>query len=250
MNCLEYEDQLGDYVDGTLEGAARESFEAHLSTCERCRALVSDFQTIRFAALTMEPAVPPASAWSKIAARIEEEARPWWRFGGAGSGRSGSGRGTVWQPFAALAMALVLTTGLTWLGARLAPEAEIARMARATGLDTAPAALPLANVVLDAAEQDYATAIAGLERIATDERATLDPGTADVLQVNLTAINTAIGESRAALQTEPENDLAIDSLFEALRRKLSLLQDAVALINEMRKGNREGAARIVSGLNQ
>jgi len=39
-------------------------------------------------------------------------------------------------------------------------------------------------------------------------------------------------------------------LFEALRSKVELLQDIVALINEMRKGNPEGAARIVSGLNQ
>ena len=29
-----------------------------------------------------------------------------------------------------------------------------------------------------------------------------------------------------------------------------LLQDTVALINEMRKGNQEGAARIMSGMNQ
>src|SRR5687767_8549455 len=99
MNCLAYEDQLGDYVDGTLEASAREAFEAHLSTCDRCRALVSDFQTIRFASLAMEPAVPPASAWPRIAARIAEDARPWWRLGGT----------TIWQPAAALAMALMLT---------------------------------------------------------------------------------------------------------------------------------------------
>jgi hypothetical protein len=108
----------------------------------------------------------------------------------------------------------------------------------------------LANADLDVAAGDYTSAIAGLEQIANAERGALDQDTADVLQVNLTLIDTAIGDSRAALQTEPENDLAIASLFEALRRKLALLQDAVALINEMRKGNAEGAARIVSGLNQ
>jgi hypothetical protein len=235
MNCLDDEHQLGDFVDGTLDSVACESLEAHLSTCDRCRALVADFQTIRCAALAMEPAVPPASAWTKIAARIEEESRPWWRFGGTSS--------TVWQPIAALGMALVLTTSLTWLGSSLAPAAEMSRQATRT-----PA--PLADFALDTAERDYATAIAGLEQITRAERESLDPGTADVLQVNLTSIDTAIGESRAALVTEPDNDLAIESLFEALKRKLSLLQDAVALINEMRKGNSEGAARIVSGLNQ
>jgi hypothetical protein len=238
MNCLDYENQLGDYVDGTLDSVACESLEAHLGTCDRCRALVADFQTIRFASLAMEPAVPPVSAWTKIAARIEEESRPWWRFGGT------SGSSTVWQPIAALGMALLLTASLTWLGSSLAPAAELARQAAA-----APAT-PLADLALDTAEKDYATAIAGLEQITQAEREALDPGTAEVLRVNLTSIDTAIGESRAALVTEPDNDLAIESLFEALKRKLSLLQDAVALINEMRKGNREGAARIVSGLNQ
>ena len=52
------------------------------------------------------------------------------------------------------------------------------------------------------------------------------------------------------MQKEPENDVAQQSLFEALRSKIALLQDTIALINEMRKGNQEGAARIVSGLNQ
>ena len=63
-------------------------------------------------------------------------------------------------------------------------------------------------------------------------------------------IDGAITESRAALQTEPDNPAAQESLFDALRSKLELLQDVVALINEMRKGNPEGAARIVSGINQ
>lgn len=236
MNCQDYDHDLGDYVDGALEPAARDAFEAHLKTCAGCRATVTDFQTIRFAALALEPQTPPPAVWPLLAARLEDETRSWWRM------RSGT---TVWQPAAAVAMAVLLTTSLTWIGARLEPAGDTARMA-----SSSPAVRPLANVALDAAEKDYATAIAGLEQIASAERDALDPSTADVLQVNLTVIDTAIGESRAALESEPENGLAIESLFEALRRKLALLQDAVALINEMRKGNRVGAARIVSGLDQ
>jgi hypothetical protein len=71
-----------------------------------------------------------------------------------------------------------------------------------------------------------------------------------VLQKNLSVIDQAIGESRAALRTQPASELAQESLFEALRSKVTLLQDTVSLINEMRKGNQEGAARIVSGINQ
>lgn len=242
MNCQEYDTQLGDYVDGTLDGAARELFEAHMATCERCRVLASDFQIIRVAARSLEPQVPPPAAWTNISAAIERQSRPWWLGGSRSSGS------TMWQPAAAMVMALLLTTSLTWVGGRLVPVAETARLASVARV--APARALLANADLDLAENDYATAIAGLEQIANAQRGALDPDTADVLQVSLTAIDTAIGESRTALETQPEDDLAIESLFEALRRKLALLQDAVALINEMRKGNQEGAARIVSGLNQ
>jgi len=240
MMCQEY-DRLGDYVDGALDAAARATLEGHLATCDGCRALVADFQAIRRAARDLEPLVPPPSAWTAIAAGFERQSRPWWRPAG-----SGTGFRPVWQPAAAAVMALALTTSLTWLGGRLAPLAA-APPSLARGGASTPG---LANIDLDGAATDYTLAIAGLELITQDQRDALDPDTADVLQVNLTAIDTAIGESRAALQTQPENDLAVASLFEALRRKLALLQDAVTLINEMRRGNPEGAARIVSGLNQ
>jgi hypothetical protein len=239
MNCQEYDSQLGDYVDGALDAAGRGSLEAHLATCEACRALVSDFQAIRLAARDLEPQLPPPAVWVKIAAGFERQSRPWWRLGGT----------TAWQPAAAVLMALVLTTSLTWLGGSLRPVARLQPPTVAQA-GTGPGATNLGNADLDVAAREYTTAIAGLEQFTQDERGALDADTADVLQVSLTAIDTSIGESRAALQTQPENDLAIASLFEALKRKLALLQDAVALINEMRKGNSEGAARIVSGLNQ
>ena len=69
------------------------------------------------------------------------------------------------------------------------------------------------------------------------------------MQANLEVIDQAIGQSRAALKSEPANAVAQESLFDALRSKVQLLQDTVALINEMRKGNQEGAARIMSGMN-
>ena len=74
--------------------------------------------------------------------------------------------------------------------------------------------------------------------------------TAATLQKNLAVIDQAIGESRAALRTQPASEPAQASLVENFKAKIGLLQDTVALINEMRKGNEAGAARIVSGLKQ
>jgi hypothetical protein len=100
------------------------------------------------------------------------------------------------------------------------------------------------------AEEHYQNAIAGLEQITRTESTALDPQVASVLRKNLDVIDQAIGESRAALQTQPTSEVAQESLFEALRNKVGLLQDTVVLINEMRKGDPEGTARAVSGLNQ
>jgi hypothetical protein len=142
---------------------------------------------------------------------------------------------------------MTLIASLTWIGSGLSRIDRTSARVASSASQTAPTSV---KAEFDLAEAQYISAIAGLESIAKNEQSALDMETADVLQANLTVIDGAITESRAALQTEPDNPTAQESLFEALRSKLELLQDVVALINEMRKGNPEGAARIVSGLNQ
>jgi hypothetical protein len=243
MNCADYEIQIGEYVDGALDAPARQALEAHLSTCERCRRVAEDFRAIRAASLTLEPRVPPPHVWTRIAAAIDAEQPPrLWGIFGLQFG---------WRPLAAAAVALLVIAGVSWMAWRdLAspPAAPNATVAAAPPVSHEP--VQPVEVELKLAEDQYVEAIAGLEQITKTGTTELDTETADVMQANLTVIDKAIGESRAALQTEPANDLAQESLFEALRNKVVLLQDTVALINEMRKGNAEGAARIVSGLNQ
>ena len=61
--------------------------------------------------------------------------------------------------------------------------------------------------------------------------------TAATLDKNLGIIDQAIAETRAAVKSEPASVTARGALFEALKQKVPLLQDTIALINEMRKGN-------------
>jgi hypothetical protein len=63
-------------------------------------------------------------------------------------------------------------------------------------------------------------------------------------------IDQAIGDSRAALNLQPTSTDAQDSLFDAMRTKVAVLQQTVELINEMRKGNQVEAGRLIQGLNQ
>ena len=95
------------------------------------------------------------------------------------------------------------------------------------------------------AEQHLQAGIAKLEEAAKADPNSIDPQTAATLQKNLAIIDDAIAESRTALRKEPQSQPARESLFEALRRKVSLLQDTIALMNEMRKGNSAGAAQIL-----
>ena len=99
-------------------------------------------------------------------------------------------------------------------------------------------------------KQHYQNAITGLERIASAEKGSLDPQTASTLEKNLAVVDQAISESRAALKAQPDSEPAQQSLLENFKAKIALLQDTVALINEMRKGNEAGAARLVTGLKQ
>jgi hypothetical protein len=250
MTCHQYEAALSDYVDGTLQAsdeagdrALLEALEAHLAECGRCRAIVEDFHTLRDAARTLQPRVPPAHVWTRIAQETGAAAQGRWRGLAPVAAR--------WQPIAAAAAVLLVLAG-TWVAWRQlnapAPAAAVARPVPGPTPD--PALVQDVETELKLAEEHYVRAIAGLEAIAKAEGSELDAQTAEVLQANLMVIDAAIGESRAAVQTEPASEVARNSLFEALRRKVTLLQDTIALINEMRKGNQEGAARIMSGLNQ
>jgi anti-sigma factor RsiW len=237
MSCRDYKIALGDYVDGTLDDGARVDLDAHLASCAHCRALVVDLGVMRRATLALEPELPPAHVWTKLSAALEAERGSTWR-----------GWGFTWQTLAASLVTVTLIASLTWVGRGLSRIDETSgRVASPSARLAAPISV---KAEFDLAEAQYTSAIEGLESIAKSEQSALDMETADVLQANLTVIDGAINESRAALQTEPDNATAQESLFEALRSKLELLQDVIALINEMRKGNPEGAARIVSGLNQ
>jgi hypothetical protein len=104
----------------------------------------------------------------------------------------------------------------------------------------------LANYVvneLELAETHYVNAITGLEQIVQKEEQepTLDPQLMAILNDNLELIEQAIGESRAAAQEDPESIVARESLLGALRNKLTLLQNTIMLINEVRQGRGESA---------
>jgi Putative zinc-finger len=238
------ETAINDYVDGTSDAFERNAVEAHLAACEVCRQLVDDLREIRRATAGLELREPPARAWRRIerAIRLDErEKGPYPFFGGAAWRKRGT---TPYWLAAAAAIILAAVVGLRFLPGRSSSIGEDAPETSASARQAAEAI----ESELRLAESHYENAIKGLEEAAKNDQDALDPRTAATLQRNLAVIDQAISESRAAMRAQPASEPAKQSLIENFKTKIALLQDTVALINEMRKGNEAGAARIVSGL--
>jgi hypothetical protein len=239
------ETAIHDYVDDALDAVARAAVDRHLDACAACRLLVDDLREIRRVAASLELREPPARAWSRIerAIRLEPAAN---RSAARGAGGRSSFARYGWLA-AAAALAIATGVGLRFY-ATTRPSSPAASSADGAASASANAATQSVEAELREAESHYEKAIKGLEQITSSEQNTLDPGTAATLQKNLAVIDQAISESRAALHVQPDSEPAQQSLLESFKTKVALLQDTVALINEMRKGNEAGAARIVSGL--
>jgi hypothetical protein len=239
---------LNDYVDRALGDSERAGVERHLEQCPECRALADDLREIRRATKALTPMEPPAVVWRRIERTIRQDASA----EATGAGNVGAGSAFTPRRLGWLAAAAVLVLA-TFVGLRLGPLAP-RQPASSPPAASAPAASSDAAESVESelrqAEEHYDKAIKGLEQIADAGEGALDPKTAATLKKNLSVIDQAISESRAAVRSEPNSEPAQASLLDAFKTKVSLLQDTVSLINEMRKGNDAGAARIVSGLKQ
>jgi anti-sigma factor RsiW len=242
MNCQDFQLDLGEYADRTLPASRTAAVEAHLADCASCRAFVADVQTLSSLATSLERRTPPPHVWTRIAATLQAETdpRPWWNPFVSPLG---------WRPLLASGVMVLLLSGATWLSWREATVQSERATATSVAAQQAARATDLQSAPLDATRA-MASQISDLEGIV-DAGAEMLPGeTKAAYQVNDAVLEQAIGQSRAALESEPTDNFAQQSLFEALQSKLTLLKDMVALINEMRKGNQQEAARIVSGMEQ
>ena len=241
MRCEDFTDRIAEVADGTLDAAGQRALEQHVAGCAACRALVADLKTIQAAAFTLDRLEPPGAAWEAIRARVAAEPTPDSRGRLIAWPHSRAAWG-VWLGAAAALLVATLAGLYPLVTSRTPPDTV------AGGTDRPDIASVQAE--FQAAEEHYNKAIQGLEQIAKTDSGELDPQVAAVLQKNLQVIDQAIGQSRAALKMQPASSDAQDSLFDAMRTKVAVLQQTVELINEMRKGNQAEAGRLIQGLNQ
>jgi len=240
--CTTDQSRLSRLADGELTPAETTEVRAHLARCVDCRGLLADLQQLRATARGLGPIAPPDHAWMQIAGQIRLGAdKP---VAAPVPARTVAANPT-WQ-WIGLAAALVLVA----LGAYVfRGGAETPSSIAETGAGNAgtTASVEAVTTELGLAMAHYEKAVAELERIAKTDDTSLDPIVAATLQRNIGVIDVAIAESRTALMESPASAPARDSLFAALRQKISVLQTTVLLINQIRQGDHEGAARIAAG---
>ncbi|MEO6214063.1 MAG: zf-HC2 domain-containing protein [Vicinamibacterales bacterium] len=240
MYCNQYRDAIQELADGTLGPVRRAELQTHLDQCDACRALSADLRSIRDAAAHLDTRTPGPHVWMQIAGRLRRE------------GQVAAPSSRRHYALLAIAAALMLSVGTSlWLllpgGGQSPSPRDVPTAGDTRGNATPGDTVQSITEDLRVAEQHYQSAIVKLEQAAKSNDGSIDAQTAAVLEKTLTVIDQAIAESRTALRTEPQSQPARDSLFDALRRKVTLLQDTIALMNEMRKGNSAGAAQILDG---
>lgn len=236
--------RLSDYVDRALDAADERAVRDHLAACAACRGVVQDLERLRTSAAGLGPMAPPDHLWMQIAGRIRlDEARP-------AAADPASRPRPSFVPWLGLAAALVLITigvyAITSFSTDVAAPAPGPQIAESN----APGADPVETAVaeLQKAAQHYENAMLELDRLAQANEGAIEPNLAKLLRDQLELADRAIAESRQAMQADPTSQPARESLFEAFRRKVSVLQATVSLMNEMRQGNPDGASRAAAEL--
>jgi hypothetical protein len=211
--CVDVAPRLSDFVDGDLSPDTAAMVEAHLHACPACRSLAADLRAVSLAGSMLDRPDPPDRVWAAIADRLATKPSVSWHA-----------RPSRWKwPALAAAALLVALLGVVF-GRLLRPDAP--RLAG--NAETTPSVKTIEQE-LSEAERHYGRAIADLEAVARSHDGSLDPAIAQTLRDSLATIDGAIEQSRRALRTEPDNDVARASLFDALHSKVAVLQTVVSL---------------------
>lgn len=232
MTTHDWTDRLSEYLDGSLTPAERAACEAWLGAHPEGRALLAELAAVKDEARQLADRPVPAEVWSGVLAGIRRAPRarsapvvslP------ARAAQRGARRWAFSPLQLAAAAAVLLALGLG-IGVKVrtvvAPE-----VAQAPGRETPGGGVgtPVGTGRASRAEESYDHAVADLQAVLEQNRATMDTATVRVLESSLAKIDTAIAEAQRALATDPQSRYLNDHLARIKRKKLDLLRQGVAL---------------------
>lgn len=228
---------LDEFVDGTLSQTQQANVEAHVRDCESCRREVASLRALLEAAHALPPSVvPPEDLWPDLEKRIRQRpvvvasgrqsraavrslrvASPRWVFGGV-----------------AAAATIFVLAALTWWAtrdARVRSESNgtAARRAETTEFPGSPQILP---AVVRGLEIECMGAGKLLQASLTydDERGA---SIAESVRVGVELVDRSIAETRAALETHPDDARLVRQLTLRYQQKLDLLLGAMRLAEDV-----------------
>jgi predicted anti-sigma-YlaC factor YlaD len=219
MTCQELDEQLDDWVDGTLPVGAASEVEGHLRSCPPCRERERRLrQVLAHAAALPRSLAPPRDLWPGIARRVARE-------------RSWSWAAARWRPVA-LAAAATVVVGLgavLWSGPSPSRVRTVQIPAPSPETTLVTGTVLVSDPVLAAAERDYEAAANALLEALQQRRARLQPEALAAVQANLQVIDRALAQVRQALVQDPANPELSRMLVSTHRKKVEVLSRVVKL---------------------
>ncbi len=237
--------RLSEHLDGDLSPEGAEALDAHLATCEPCRALARDLGEVRRRAQAMGGLAPPRDLWAGIEARLPPAstglaasnvldltphlgAHDSWATAESSATPHRGRLGGALAAAAALALLMGAGVGGWTLRSHLIPPAESTLEAGPDASSLLPRFTGVGDGTL--ASEVLAREVAQLERLLMGDPSGLDANTVRVLRKNLVVIQTAIAESRAALVLDPDNSYVRRHLEGTVERQRAFLRQAAALL--------------------
>lgn len=243
MEHERFERWLDDYVDGTLPNAERAELEAHIASCADCTAALARLRALLAAARQLPPAVPPArDLWPELRERLAAEEAAGLRAARSSTTRD-RGRRHLWHPAVGLAAAaaLVLVAASVWYMQRADRRAADLDVAVTPGADTMSVTRALEDApdtgvlpaVVAAFERECMGAGKTLQASLEGRNTPADEAMLRSVAAGIETLDESIAETRAALASNVDDVALMKLLTVRYQQKLSLLQGAIAIVEEV-----------------
>lgn len=229
MNCEKCQEQLSEFLDGTLGHSEHTAVGAHLAACASCAAAREDFHAIiavaRDARGQLFAPADERALWLRVRAEVEAESRP----ARAASAAAGEG---FWsrlfgqrfelslpQLAAGAAALVVAAASVTALGLRFASapasEGRAATVRRVVSDDFYP------RTYLEPHE----ASLRYWEQRVEARRASWNPRMRASFDRSVYVLDQSVSDSLNDLRQNPHDEVAEEMLNAALRDKIELLRE-------------------------
>lgn len=219
-------EQLSEYIDEELTPEARAAVDAHLSTCAECAALVADLRAVVSKARSVGEEPPTWDLWPGIARRLAPRSHgP--QVVAIESRRPRRFSFSIPQLAAASLAVALLSAGAVWLAIRGGGEPFGPGAPAGGGAPITAVSDP--DGVADPRFAEYEAAVDDLEMLLAELGDRIDPESRTAIEENLAIIDQAIGQTRGALETDPDDAYLNTHLASTMQRKIDVLQEATRL---------------------